>query len=232
MRATIETLQGETTVGDAVSYLRRNYLTLEEVLQKSGVEHQRLLELIAKRCVPPHSHRAIHSVSITTNISGTHTVTDVSGDYYHRDTVQFVRNAERLALSGISVDDVAVLIKERFAAEVAEALGKCVEDCCEAIELNWAQLHAGTFGVCLQKMSPSHMIKKQRAVYRIEKLLNDVSNITESQIKKLEECIADYNSVASDFGPHEVAASTRGRVVSRALTVLSQNSAVVRVRHI
>ena len=203
---------------DVVSYLKENYITAEDASRRAGVSEMRLWQLVDSKCVPPQSHTCQSRLYVTTNIAGAKEIQDAEVCYFHPDVVGFIKKAQRLALSGHSLDEISELMKTHFSLEAAKALGKPPEQIPEVIEESWNQLMAGTYGVCLKRISAADMVQKERAVYRMKKLTDQASRegLTFSIAQKLREQLKSYNEVSADFGPHEIATSSRGEVADKA----------------
>ncbi|MGK2740363.1 DUF6058 family natural product biosynthesis protein [Tepidicaulis sp. LMO-SS28] len=213
----------EFSVGDVLTYLRQNYMTSEELASRAGITVERLDALVQSECIPPYSHSARLYLRTETNISGRKETIDDEVRYYHPDTVRYIRDAERLSLSGHTLTETSALVKERFLHEVAQALGRPLIEIGAVAEESWKEFMAGTYGVCLKHMSADNMIKKQRAVHRLNKLLNrHEAKINSEVIDELRSALQDYNDVAAAFGPHEISESSRGKIAKRAVAILSE----------
>ncbi len=211
------------SVGDVLTYLRQNYMTAEEVASRAGIAVDRLNELVQAQCVPPHSHSAQLCLTTETSISGQKETVDSEVRYYHPDTVRYIRVAERFSLSGHSLAEISALTKERFLREAAQALGQPLVEIEKLAEEGWEEFMSGTYGVCLKRVSAQSMVKKQHAVHRLQKLLDQHgSKATPELIDGLRSALQDYNEVAAAFGPHEILDSSRGKFAKKAEKILSK----------
>jgi hypothetical protein len=210
---------------DVLDYLRNNYITLDELSDRTGVTASQIAAFAAAECIPGYAHALRLTATVTTSISGDFHITDDELWFFHPDVTEWVLLANAAYEACRSLDATARRIRERFALDVELALGRPASECMEAIESNWKQFLAGTFGVCLKRVHAADMIQKQRAIYRIGKLLDEIGDDVPSvdQVGRIETQIARYNEVASEFGPHEVATSSRGTTIKRAIEVLNRN---------
>lgn len=208
------------TFDETLAYLDENYLTLEALARKSGVPPARIEELIAGKCLPPHSHEAELSIAVTTAISGRHAAMPKHIRYYHRTLVALASAANRLAQTkGLSA--AAADIRQRFEMEVAKAAGSATD---ETIKNAWKAWCDGTYGVCLKEVTPGNMIRKVAATQKMQALQDKAQSapLSASEIAELRDATQRYEEVTGPFGPHEVADSTRGRVYEPAMRLLGE----------
>jgi hypothetical protein len=210
---------------DVLKYLRDNYITLDELSARTGIAAGEIAALAAAGCIPGYSHALRLTAKVTTTISGDFHISDDELWFFHPDVAEWVLLANAAYQACGSLDATALQIRRRFTHDVELALGRPAAECAEAVEANWKQFLAGTFGVCLKRAHAANMIQKQRAVYRIDKLLDEIGDAAPSadQVERIEAQIARYNEVASAFGPHEVATSSRGTTIKRAMEVLNRD---------
>lgn len=210
------------TFDKTLAYLKENYLTREALAQESGVPSARIEELIAGKCLPPHSHEAELTVAVTTAISERHEAMPKRIHYYHRSLVALAIEADSLARAkGLTA--AAAEIRRRFEGEVAEAAGSATA---ETIKGAWKAWCDGTYGVCLKEVAPGNMVRKVAATKTMQTLLDKARSgpLDASEMIELKEATQRYEEVTGPFGPHEVADSTRGRVYEPAMRLLGERT--------
>jgi predicted transposase YbfD/YdcC len=215
----------EVETADVLDYLRNNYITLDELSARTGLAVDRIVTFATAECIPGYSHAVRLTLAVNTRISGEFRISDRELWFFHPDVAEWVLLADAAYQACRSLEATARQIRQRFERDVELALGKPASECAEAVEANWREFLAGTFGVCLKRMRAADMIQKQRALYRIEKLLVEIEQHVPSpdQVDRLRKQIERYNGVASAFGPHEVATSSRGTTIKRATEVLNRS---------
>lgn len=214
----------ETGTTDVLRYLHDNYITLDELAARTGIPASRISAFAAAECIPGYSHALCQTAVVNTRISGDFHVTDSEVWFFHPDVAGWVARANAAYEACGSLEAAALQVRQQFEREVELALGKPASECAEAIDSNWREFLAGTYGVCLKRIHAADMIQKQRALYRIERLLDEVGDAVPSpdHVNRLRTQIARYDEVASAFGPHEVATSSRGTTIKRATEVLNR----------
>lgn len=212
---------------DVLRYLHNNYITLDELAVRTGVPASQISAFAAAECIPGYSHALHLTAIVNTRISGGFHITDREVWFFHPDVAEWVALANAACDACGSLEAAALQVRQRFARDVELALGKDASECTEAVESNWREFLAGTYGVCLKRIHAADMIQKQRALYRIERLLDEVGEAPPSpdQVNRIQAQITRYDEVASAFGPHEVATSSRGTTIKRATEILNRSPA-------
>jgi hypothetical protein len=209
---------------DVLRYPYRHYITLDELSARTSVPAQRILLMIESGCLPRHSHALVLSAAVSTAIAGTFHISDDQVRFFHPDVAELVLAADTASKDCGSLEEVAARMKHNFAKDVERALSRPAALCTDAVESGWRDFLAGTYGVCLKATSAANMLQKQKAVYKIEQILQEVAAgiPCPAQDDRLRAQIARYDEVASEFGPHEISTSSRGTVIRRALQVLDR----------
>lgn len=212
---------------DVLHYLHDNYVTLDELAARTGVTANRICEFAAAECIPGYSHSLQLTALVNTRISGDFHTTDREVWFFHPDVAEWVVLANAAYETSGSLEAAALQARQRFERDVELALGKPATECAEAVESNWREFLAGTYGVCLKRTRAANMIQKQRALYRIERLLDEIGAAVPSpdHVNRIRAQIARYDEVASTFGPHEVATSSPGTTIKRAMDFLNRGPA-------
>ncbi len=208
------------TFDETLAYLDKSYLTLDELALESGIGAARIEELIAAGCLPPHSHEAVLSLSVTTNIIGTIEAASRHVRYFHRSLIDLTKEAEELACAR-GVAAAAAEIRFRFEEEVARASGLAAgsRPHLDLAARAWVAWRDGTFGVCLKEIAPANMVRKVIATEAIKAFLVKAEDrpLTGEDKIALDAALANYVEVTGPFGPHEIEQSTRRRVYEPAL---------------
>ncbi len=211
------------TFDETLNYLNENFLTLPELADHADVSPERILELIAAGCLPPHAHEAIFHFCVVTNISGSHETGEKRVRYYHPSQVQLTRLAHSRALQ-VGLDRTAAEIFDSFREEAfAAAMKWGFQRGDQIAKLAWGAFRDGTFGVCLKQISASDMIRKVAATNKMKSLLEVARQrpLSSKEHWILVRAIAEYESVTGPFGPHEIQSSSRGLVLAPAKELAS-----------
>jgi hypothetical protein len=207
----------EATAASILSYLFGGYLSLEQLAERSGVPADRIAELIDARCVPPHSHEARLTLAVASEVTPKLQIPESRIRFYHPSLVRWVKAAEDLARTR-GLEAVADQVRARFLAELEESFNADEKAIPRLAERHWRALMAGIHGICLRDVTARSMVLKQRAVAVVTRLLQEVSGseLDAAQAREFEAALEQYEAVAGPFGPHEIAQSSRGRVVEAA----------------
>ncbi len=146
---------------------------------------------------------------------------ELEGDvlhYYHPRHVDWIAAAEELAES-LSLEDVAVSVKDKFTADILKALGANAMPWPDGIALVWDYLMDGTWGLCLKQFDIPGLVQKELARRSIEDITNkaDPAAISEADRASLRKAAGQFYEVALPFSPHEVGESSRCLEVNAAV---------------
>ncbi len=146
---------------------------------------------------------------------------ELEGDvlhYYHPRHVDWIAAAEELAES-LSLEDVAVSVKNKFTADILKALGANAMPWPDGIALVWDYLMDGTWGLCLKQFDIPGLVQKELARRSIEDITNkaDPAAISEADRASLRKAAGQFYEVALPFSPHEVGESSRCLEVNAAV---------------
>jgi hypothetical protein len=202
---------------DVQRYLDANFLRLDELAARAGVTPERVLELAAAQCVPPHSHE-VRGVTVYASTFGEYTAAVPPERYYHPSLVDWVRKASALARRH-SLADVARRMRKDFEETFEAALDGRSPPWPRGVDYAWAYIMDGTWGLCLKEISVANLLQKEFARQTIARLVSPDPGheLTSAARAALIEAIRAYDAVAADFGPHEFADSSRSREVGAAI---------------
>lgn len=218
------------TIDSITNYIEKNYLTLDELSNQTNIHHNQLQALIDNGCLPKHSHVITKQIVFHTEIFGDE-VFNEQIFYYHPSLIPWAIKAHKY-LADENLIAVANKIKADFIDELQQALlslknaKPILKYCCdmngniltkevnEIISEHWPYIMDGTYGVCLKEISAQNILLKNIAVAVLEEWVN--SNNDKNKLYEKAQYAAElYNSVAADFGPHEIFKSTRARLVDK-----------------
>ncbi len=205
------------TAETAQAYVDRYYITLEALVERTGVAATRIDELAEARCIPPHTYEVRGDV-VFASVFGEYHLPSQPRRYYHHGEVEWVEKANALAQDH-ALAEVARIMREGFDREVADALdGREVRWSADR-DHAWDYLMDGSWSLCLKELSASHLAEKEVARASIARIANADPDheIDESERAELEAAVAQYDRVALPFAPHEVGVSSRHKEVGAAI---------------
>ena len=192
------------TADEVLAYITENYVPIEHLAAETQVTAERILDLIAAECVPPHAY----------DITGEIVISSAFGSYrqpmtprrvYPPSLAAWIRRAEPLARE-IGLKDATRQIRAEFLAPIAEALPDRWPG---GPEDAWALLRDGSWGLCLKEISPENAITKERS--RVAVAAHRASG--KGDPAPLQAEIAIYDAVTLPFAPHERPESSRAREI-------------------
>jgi hypothetical protein len=207
----------DVTAEDAQRYIDANYLTLDNLAERAGVTPQRLLDLVAAHCIPPHSY-AVRGAVVFASTFGEFTAPAPLRRYYHPDTVGWIEKAEALAADQ-SLSQVARLMREDFEQAVERALDGRAAPWARGVDHAWAFWMDGTFGLCLKELTVESLVAKECARADIAAIVRPEPDhrLNAAERAALAAAVARYDAVALPFAPHELEKSSRRLEVGAAL---------------
>lgn len=190
-------------------YLDENFLTLEVLAERAELSSERVLELLEAECVPGHSYEMRGEMTVSSSF-GDYRLPVPPRRFYHPSIVDWLAHAEDLAADQ-SLADVSGQVRADFETGIAEALQGKVTPGCKSPEHAWQYLLDGTWGLCLKDISVCSMAQKELARAAIAEFSSQTpdDSLDGTARAALNNAIAQYNGVAADFAPHEVAESSR-----------------------
>jgi hypothetical protein len=205
------------TAEAAQAYVDRYYLTLEMLVERTGVTAARIDELAEAGCIPPHTYELRGDV-VFASAFGENRLPSQPRRYYHHGEVEWVKKANALAQDH-ALAEVARIMREGFDREVADALDGREVRWSADWDHPWNYLMDGSWSLCLKELSASHLAGKEVARATIARIANADPDheIDESERAELEAAVAQYDRVALPFAPHEVGVSSRRLEVGAAI---------------
>lgn len=199
----------DVTAEDAQRYIDANYLTLDDLAERAGVAPQRLLDLVAAHCIPPHSYE-VRGAVVFASTFGEFAAPAPLRRYYHPDMVGWIGKAEAL-VEDHSLSAVARLMREDFERCVETALDGAPAPWARGVDHAWAFWMDGTFGLCLKALTVESLVAKERARADIAAIVRPAPDhrLSAAERAALEAAVAQFERVACAFAPHEVDKSCR-----------------------
>lgn len=201
------------TADEVLAYVADNYVSIEHLAAQTQVSANRIAELIAAECVPPHAYDITGEIVISSAF-GSFRQPMAPRRVYPPSLAAWIRRAEPLARE-IGLKDAADQIRTEFLAPIAEALPDRWPG---GPQVAWALLRDGSWGLCLKDISPETAITKERA--RITVAAHRASGPNDPAPLQVE--IANYDAVALPFAPHERPESSRAREIDPARPALAK----------
>ena len=205
------------TAAAAQAYVDRHYITLEALVERTGVAAARIDELAEAGCIPPYAYEVRGDVVFASTFGEYHLPSEPRR-YYHPGAVEWVKKASALA-RGRTFGEVATLMREDFDREVADVLDGRVVRWSADENHPWNLVMDGSWSLCLKEMTVSHMAEKSAARATIARIANTDPDheISDDERAELEAAVAQYDRVALPFAPHEVDESSRRLEVGAAI---------------
>jgi hypothetical protein len=192
------------TADEVLAYVAENYISLEQLATQTQVSAERITDLIAAECVPPHAY----------DITGEITISSAFGAFrqpmtprrvYPPSLMAWIRRAEPLARE-IGLERAARQIRTEFLTPIAKALPNRWPG---GPEEAWALLRDGSWGLCLKEITPQNAITKESV--RIAVAAHGAP--AQDGPEPLRAEIAKYDAVTLPFAPHERPESSRSREI-------------------
>lgn len=199
----------KATAIDVLSYISEHYIGIDELSKLSGASRERIEELVATRCIPPHSYE-LNLQATVTSAFGRYQLNDEPVRFYHRSLADWIHVAETLA-SKHPLAEVSRLVQEKFAADIKTVLGDRPWPWERQIDHAWDFLMDGSFSLCVKELSVEHMMTKELARATIRSIVKPDPDhqLSPNERNMLVETLQDYDSVTLPFSPHEYPESSR-----------------------
>ena len=199
----------DITFDEVEAFILDAYISLRELSRRAEVSAERILELEAAGCIPPRAYEVRGGVTVNSAF-GDHPLALTTQRYYHPDMVVWLTKAVAFATDH-ALEEVAVLMREDFERLLLEALGDRPMPWQDGTDHAWTYWMDGSFSLCLHELSPRSVVEKEVARWRIRNVDGSSAGnkISLECRNELNDAIAQYNTVATAFAPHERAQSSR-----------------------
>lgn len=214
------------------SYIENNYFTIEQLSSLSEVSPQIINNYIDNYCLPKHSHEINQLTTFISKFFGKIEF-DTSIKFYSKSHLLWLTKIKKIA-SNHSNKEISKLIYDDFKNEFKETLlsekntYNAYPDCFnkngeinktgldKTFNSEWEYVMKGVYGICLKEVTSRSIVIKKIADYKLTNLIKIDSLNTEQQ-QELHLAKNLFNSIASDFGPHEIEKSSRECLLNTAL---------------
>ena len=197
-----------------LDYLQANFLTVEELLDQTGIDLDRLRELQQKECMPACSYRLSNAIVCKSPIKTFDKETET--EYYAR--------GYKTWLSCVSFHADSMHSFQEFGSRYMEQVKLLLQDelrnyavpwlsaPTEYLQMEWNHFLAGTYGVCTRNGLPEQIATKELAAARVSEIVS-CENLEQDTKAELQSVVDLLDSACSDFAPHELAGSSRQRLI-------------------
>ena len=110
----------ESVLDSMQNYLTTHYYTLEQLIKKTTVKKETILELIAANCIPPHSYTVKQNLIFSSSLLETKSEDSIV-QYYPKSLVSWIKKATQLQTLH-DVTAIAKIIREDFINELRQKL--------------------------------------------------------------------------------------------------------------
>ncbi len=225
------------TAASVRSYLREHFISLDDLAKKAGLKRGQVLNLIEYHCIPKASYTVSETQTISSDVFGAALLVEKPTEqYFPLSEVSWIRRAQQFPET-MPLEDIARNLKAAFRSEYREAIvclarekglnprkiftadGSVNEAVLERyFEDTWQEWRNGTYGVCVRQAdSVERIAKKQIAVQDLEQLTHGGAKdtFTGAEIARVRDAIMNFDDIAMPFAPHDVAISSRQRLVNQ-----------------
>ncbi|MDP3533424.1 MAG: DUF6058 family natural product biosynthesis protein [Alphaproteobacteria bacterium] len=190
----------------------------------SEISDQTIDDYINDCCLPQYSHEINQLTTFTSKFFGKIEF-DTNVKFYSKSHLRWLTKIKEFAKKH-SNQEISQLIYNDFKNEFKETLlsekntNKAYPDCFNTIKEideiglektfneEWGYVMKGLYGICLKEVTSRSIVIKKIADYKLTNLLK-TDSLPVDQKQELQLAIDLFNSIASDFGPHEIKSSSR-----------------------
>ena len=107
-----------------IQYIRSEYLSLDQLAERTGISTQRILTLVEARCLPRHSYEITERICVS-SFTGVRDVSEKTARFYAPSHVERLRDFESTASNDVSslADAVWRDFRERYREELTACGG-------------------------------------------------------------------------------------------------------------
>ena len=218
------------------AYLCDRYVSLDELAKETGLDRNRLEELVETGCMPGPSYELRCREELYAFINGGSDTVELRtvARYFAKDVIAWVESiAPRLRES--SPAELAPVLKSELRAAFREGL---IEHDGASIEYEgfmrragridparfdahfeeyiWPNWRAGTWGICVHGSERMQDVaRKTIAVSRLKRLTDDGTKVghARSETREVHAAMAEYDAIVPPFSPHDRHESSHARLV-------------------
>ena len=220
-------------MNDSIKYIEDYYLTLEQLVEHSGISKSRILEMIELKCLPNASYKIIRSIQII-SLFGSPSESETIC-YYNKYSVEKILEIESKSKKH-PLSEIAQHYSYIFYNEYKHLLKKYdgetngfkklfsneeidEEKARPFIEKEWNYVLDGTYGLCTTTSSVEEIVKKEIRVKQIDTLTSSCTKETLSDDERIQltELITDLDKVQALFTPQERPKTSRYKSIDRVI---------------
>jgi hypothetical protein len=214
-----------------VAYIKHNFITIEQLSDKAGVDIEFIKEMIATKCLPTHSYEIDSTVHVASSISTEEYQVKVG--YFSKSSILKVREIISLLDKNFSLDDISPKLKNGFKTSYLRLFKemnaykngfekyfldeKTLDD--EKIKLflnrEWRAYLDGTYGIALNTISVKDIVKQKIMIGKIKRLSKLGKNISYSERDELLEAMKTLDVISTKFSPMERSKSLRYKYIDK-----------------
>lgn len=224
------------TTEELESYLEARYVSLQDIVERTGLKIDRLEELIATGCMPGASYERRRREEIWAHVNGdadTVSLKTVSR-HFAADVITWVLFiAPRL--EGCSPRQLAPVLKEELRTGFLDGLvrhgggaityGGFMSEAgaidSKGFDIHfetyvWPHWRAGTWGICVHdSWDVRNIARKTVAVERLKRLTRDGTRTSYSpaEASEVRHAMAEYDAIVPPFSPHDRHEASRALLV-------------------
>lgn len=216
-----------------LNYIKEQYLTLEQLSEKTETNTQYILQLIKDKIIPKASYTIKENSTITSPLEDS-IIYESNIDYYPKSTVQLIKDnllttteERRITFKTNLKKHLKTHPDNTFAyTSLFDIEGHLNESEFDSFFEDKYQFYLnGVYGICTKQATEEEIIKKGIAVQKLiafsAQHTGTILNETEKkQLKSLKE---EFDTVATIFAPYQRETSSRGKYLD---TILENNGLV------
>jgi hypothetical protein len=225
-------------MNDVYDYLNQHFIRIDEVIKQTGLCLEQINDLIKHECIPAASYEIVRSRGIRAFVNGSASLKEHMLDrFFPRAQIAWIERVKPF-IGEKSLDQISTRLKQAFITELRYAIitlcnqhrltsdlidqGGNLEqspfdECAASTWLHWAK---GTYGVCVVNPdSVDRIAMKQLVAAQLSALTDDGQKeiFSDDEADEVRRLIGLYNQYAMPFSPHDVAGSSRQRLVNNVL---------------
>lgn len=212
-----------------LQYVEQNFVPQHAVLHATGLDDDRLSELIDRGLLPRACYFADDNGWIRSNLGGIQVA--LTASYFHPSVISHIGSVQLLLSAGADQQELALERRKTFVSEYVRhsqslhALGLVepdawrrrfadTESLVKVAESEYEYWLDGTYGLCTRSNTPEAIAVKECMVGSIDAVTQDGERdeVSNDERDRLVRYIRLYDNVAALFAPFERAGSSRHRL--------------------
>ncbi|PWF55554.1 DUF6058 family natural product biosynthesis protein [Massilia glaciei] len=201
-----------------IHYLNETFFTENQLLAACQIDAGTLAQLQQRRIMPLPSYHLRLRVDCD-SVFGAHSEQSAIA-YYAKGYVDWVGILPTLADDGCAFERFATRYRRRaqelMDCGIAPRHEKLNAGMAAHLRSEWEHFLNGTYGLCTRSGLPDDIATKEVAAMMIDEILAEADKraLTSTQCAALQQAVDLLDSASAQFAPHEVARSSRQRLIS------------------